>query len=1235
MKSKNLNLFLKLFCGGYICLFSFTQNTFSQELYPVKLSPKTWHNQELELRYHPEGKDFVITNGKRLFTRALYGTNTAFRVETGDRPEFALYMPGMGGNFKLGISVNQQSKWLTQADSIIARYRAGARLYTIKDTLLGNGTLEIEILALADGEGFILKTQGKNLPKSTELYWAFGGATGKKFSRDGDMGPDPESNFYLQANNCKDNQYVIPEKGKFILKYGTGLPATGDGRYFAEDAKQPVKPSKEQILQGTFPSESALKIADAQALASPLSLYQSQAEKAPVICGKLAVEDQFDYFFTIYNPATKADIQYEKLPRIFQEAEKTRETLANRIQINTPDPFINTIGGTLAIASDAIWDSPTYMHGSIGWRMRLPGWRGPYTADVLGWHNRAKTHLEAYALSQFTTPLYGPIKPDSTMHFARSTEKSGVGMFSNGYINRDPNGANLRPHHYDMNLVYIDQLLRHFAWTKDTTFMRQTWSVIKRHLDWEVRNFDIDKNHLFDAYAAIWASDALQYSGGDVTHTSAYNYLGFKKAAQIAKLMGDNPSPYLEKAEKILKAMNQILWMPQKGTFAEFKDALGNKLLHPSAGIWTIYHSIDSEVPDKFQAYQMLRYVDNEIPHIPIRAKGLEDKGYYTLSTTNWMPYMWSLNNVALAESMHLILANWQAGRTDEAFKLFKSEVLQSMYLGGSPGNIVQISYFDAARGEAYRDFADPVGMFSRALVEGLFGIVPDALNNTLLIRPGLPATWDFASFKTPDISFDFKRKQKTDTYIIAPTLPTKVGLKFQVLAQGQVEQVLANGKSVSWTNVIEAVGKPMIEISLPNLPTYEIVIVWKGEKPILPTQENVYVNHSEIIRTFTNAKVVKVFDAQKVVRNIQVAKNQFTAQIQAPDGNYMVFAQLQQGSLSWWMPICFKVKPAIELVSTHEKEENITKFCLQNNTSNPLLAQVFINHFKAHLKIEAGKLSDTIVISENDLLCGTNQVRIVFGKNQTLETTLVNWKGKLQLRQETVDISPFFNDKVTQIFQNKYLSPRPQATTLQLPWQGIGDWPHPHESFEVKDEGLRKLAQTNDQFELSQGIRFKTPSDPKAHNIVFTSQWDNYPNEKVIPLSGSASHAWFLMAGSTNPMQSQLDNGVITVQYTNGTEELLALRNPETWWPIDQDYFTDDFAFKLKQARPIRIHLATGKIVDGQESKAFWNGKKIEGGAATILDMPLNPKKTLKSVTLKTLTNDVVIGLMSITLGH
>jgi hypothetical protein len=60
-------------------------------LLPAQPQPRT-------LRYRPEGEDFTIVNGTRRFNRALYGTNTAFRVETGDLPEFALYMPGMGGN---------------------------------------------------------------------------------------------------------------------------------------------------------------------------------------------------------------------------------------------------------------------------------------------------------------------------------------------------------------------------------------------------------------------------------------------------------------------------------------------------------------------------------------------------------------------------------------------------------------------------------------------------------------------------------------------------------------------------------------------------------------------------------------------------------------------------------------------------------------------------------------------------------------------------------------------------------------------------------------------------------------------------------------------------------------------------------------------------------------------------------------------------------------------------------
>jgi hypothetical protein len=291
------------------------------------------------------------------------------------------------------------------------------------------------------------------------------------------------------------------------------------------------------------------------------------------------------------------------------------------------------------------------------------------------------------------------------------------------------------------------------------------------------------------------------------------------------------------------------------------------------------------------------------------------------------------------------------------------------------------------------------------------------------------------------------------------------------------------------------------------------------------------------------------------------------------------------------------------------------------------------VNGYSIPIQNTPGKISEPFTIPLDALNPGTNKLTIAYANGKKINSQLVNWKGEKQVTLETVDLGAFFNDKVTQIFKNKYLSPRPAVTTLQLPWQGIGDWPHPHENFEVNDSGLRKLAGDKNEILLPKGIRFNTPGEKNKNNILFTSQWDNYPKTVTIPLSSKASHVYFLMAGSTNPMQSQLTNGEIVVEYTDGTADTLALRNPENWWPIDQDYYTDGFAFALQQPRPMRVHLKTGKLVSGEESKAKYNGKKIDGGAATVLDMLIDPSKTLKSITLKTIANDVVIGLMGISL--
>ncbi len=118
-----------------------------------------------------------------------------------------------------------------------------------------------------------------------------------------------------------------------------------------------------------------------------------------------------------------------------------------------------------------------------------------------------------------------------------------------------------------------------------------------------------------------------------------------------------------------------------------------------------------------------------------------------------------------MAENLNTALAYWQGNRSEEAYRLWRSAIIESMYMSASPGGFEQLSFYDAIRGEFYRDFADPIGMAGRTLVEGLFGIQPDALHDTLTIHPGFPAEWNYASLQTPDISFDFKRNGNTDTY--------------------------------------------------------------------------------------------------------------------------------------------------------------------------------------------------------------------------------------------------------------------------------------------------------------------------------------------------------------------------------------------------------------------------------------------------------------------------------------
>lgn len=1039
-------------------------------------------NATRSLQYTPDGDDFVCINGKNRFTRALYGSHTAFRLETSDRPVFAAYTKENPKHICFKLQTSGGTVALDSTEHCESRYTAGRRSYSLSDPAFGGGSLSITTWALPDKEGAIWQFNARNFKEFHPVLLAsISEIRNSKLNRNGDMGADPADSF-----------------------------------------EAPLQP---QQLQ-SFPVQ------------IDGTLY-------------MLLENQ--------ELRTLTTAEGENL---FKKAEAARSETASRIRIETPDPYFNTLGGTLAMAADGIWDGEVWLHGAIGWRMPLSGWRAAYTGDVLGWHDRARTHFNAYAASQVTevpNTLPHPAQ-DSALHLARSVKKWGTPQYSNGYICRNPHRNN-QMHHYDMNLCYIDELLWHFKWTGDLDYVRQMWPVITRHLAWEKLNYDPDNDGLYDAYACIWASDALYYNSGAVTHSSAYNYRANKTAAQLAEKIGEDPTPYRNEAEKILKAMNERLWLPGKGHWAEYQDFMGHKRVHESAAVWTIYHAIDSETANPFQAYQATRYVDTSIPHIPVTAYGLKENGYATIATTNWLPYSWSINNVAFAEVMHTALSYFQAGRADAGYKLLKSSVLDGMYLGDSPGNFGQISFYDAARGECYRDFGDPIGVASRVLIQGLFGILPDALNQQIILRPGFPDDWDKASVSTPDISYRFTRKENTDTYHITQRFQTPLHPVLHVNARKEkIRSVKVNGVPATWQSIESAHGYPLLSIQAEGTSSTTITIEWEGA-PLhtLAVQEPLITSNGKLaLQIPSGASISQVYDPQSILANHTVEATAFNAQIKGEPGHHTFFVYTHQGEMDWWQPV---------------------NIYIENVRESPSYTDF------ADIRPEKCRM---------------------------------------------VDFDRQLNASVTDIYQNEYRSP---YTTLQLPTQGIGEWCHPLLSATIDDSELRSLVH-HDTFQTSLGIPFRLKE--KGNNILFTSLWDNYPDSSTISLSGTASHAYLLMAGSTNHMQCHIANGIIRIHYADGTSQATELTNPDNWCPIEQDFYVDGKAFQVPAPRPYRLHLKSGKVSRdlGKELNITGvYGREIEGGAGILLDIPLDHSKELKGLTLETLSNDVVIGIMGVTL--
>ena len=1132
------------------------------------------------LRYRPIAGDFVIRNGAELFNRPLYApcstTQTAdFRVDASDLPEFSLYLPGHGGNLKLGFisASGAASKWAAVADEVIARYRPGRMIYEIRDSLLGKGMLRAELLT-SEGSGILLKVEGSNLPSGTRLAWAFGGVSGKKGRRNGDIGCEvlPVSQFFqVTAEECAGNRYTIDTSIRGGVVVQANSTAAG-------------------IQKLSFPARAWLTVEDFSAWEKSPNLYfwsppisiigapewQDKDQEAtspnsqattnhPILTGSAFLLQDVPMYLMITRDtgqspqtdtyAAASEAMFAPDPATSFAARSAQlASLAATLTLDTPDEYLNTLGPAISVAAETIWDAHAQcvLHGGVAWRTMLAGWRGPYSLDALGNHDRAQQHFRHWLKRQNLTPVAtadpatGPWDDTPNFHLTRKEKM----LHSNG---------DLSGNHYDMNMVFMDVLIRHLMWTGDLDFAREIWPAFQRHLAWEHRLFRRTYTTasgktlpLYEAYAAIWASDNLQYNGGGAAHSSAYNIFAFRFAAALARALGEDPTPYDTEAELIHEAMQQLLWLPEQGAFAESKDLMEPQTVYSNPALWTVYHTIDSEVPTPRQSWQMAAERLAALRHVPIHGEGVPpngvdpNDGLYMLSCSDWLPYMWSLNLLLLAENSHMALAMWQAGMTDDAFRIFKGTLLDSMFMGLCPGDFHMTSALDAHRQESQRDFGDPIGITSRALIEGLFGIQPNLIANSIRIRPGFPTAWTRAALHHKDFDLAWKREALRDSYEFTSRLAKPVPLTLILLARTTtLPTVLCNGTRATCAFDPNAVGSPQLEITLPAARACKVSVEWHGQAPLkAPAQRSYSVGETLVLPL--GISLAQIDDPQHALTN---------GRITSP-GFHTVFANIHDGDCRWTTPISFEAKPAAPAFA-------------------PIPA------------LAAGA------------------------------------------RTEPLDLTSLLKNQINDIFLRTYDEPRSPHCSLAFPNNDLGGWANADNRATIDDAGLRAAGGL---LHTPLGVDFRTPAG-SSPNCLLLSYWKQDAPSAQLPLTGHARGIYLLVAGTTLPQCSRMTHGTVSVTYLDGTSTKLPLRNPETWWPIEQDYLLDDLMFVNEAPLPPRVDLRTGQTRVLDPIAFHGKGRTVPGGGATILHLPLDLTKSLVSLEVKSELYGIVVALLAATL--
>ena len=859
--------------------------------------------------YTPTENGYAINCGSEVFNRTLYGSHknddspARFFTFAGDAPLFMgaiadwsknmttpaskcgvlksglCITPGRRFKFFVLDNMDQTSRWFHDSEDISAEFKNGWMEYELTQIspMFPDVRVNIEAYPLQPDDGYLVHYQ---ISTNQRAFFVAGfGGLNDTYSR---MEYKEEDRRNFTAADTKGNKVTLGKNRALVTNtdgkamwVATSFPAD----FSVGSAKIMSEPAPSMFLGQDPESE------DDQVVRISAELLPGTTLDGYVIALRDTDEAVLDKWLAMEDP-----VSYLKQQIYAKHA---------CIEVSTPDKPLDLTVAPTVIAMDASWHKDAFYHGAFAYHAPFLGWRNWYAPTALGWGDRITTTTDMY----FKYLTRGDVKnervwydatpiPDGQNKFDKRFHKleNPVGKLPSYLVN----GNAPSYHPYNMQECFMDMLLYYIEWSGDLELAEKYYDDLCSMVEFERRAFDPDDDGLYQNLLNTWISDGHNYNGAGCAQSSAYNYRANLVLSKIAKKLGRNGEAYEKQAEKIRKALNEKLWLANDGVIAEALDTVGNCLIHPSVELPTVYHVIDSDMIDSLRAYRTLKFTENHIQNIV--TPGSDGRLCYS---SNWLPKQYSTCGIFPNENAHLALAYYQIGLKEEAKKLLDG-IADCHFTGQTPGDAPHVQSAKCACDLGDRDFSDVSSTYLRLIVEGLFGIRINHLDNCMKIAPGFPAEWDHASLTLKDISLQYNRQGNTEIFTVhSDRTETK---QFRIpMRSANIDAVLLDGEPISY-EVVAAPNNSFLMIEVNKAGRFQLRVM-HGSKPI-PTvaAPETGIVGSRLAFEVKGAKLVEVCDVSEALENITVVGNKVYATAKDAPGDHTLFLRAVSGEYNAWL---------------------------------------------------------------------------------------------------------------------------------------------------------------------------------------------------------------------------------------------------------------------------------------------------------------------------------------------